>query len=109
MRREFAGTLSQQIHVHQLTNDRTDGGLSSSYRAKVLSCRACVIPEGSGAEAEGMALSGMPRMRFVVRTSSLLAVEQRVEWRRRSFLIRQIVEDLRFPDRLELRCEEVRT
>lgn len=109
MTKEFAGTLSQQIHILQLTNDRTEGGLSSSLWTKVLSCRACVIPEGSGAEAEGMTLSGMPRMRVVIRNSRLVAIEQRLDWRGRSFLIRQIVEDPRSPDRLELRCEEVRT
>lgn len=107
--KEFAGTLNQQIQVHQLTSDRTEGGLSTSSWRRILSCRACVVPEGSGAEAEGMTLSGMPRMRFLVRSSSLVAVEQRVEWRGRSFLIRQVVEDPRFPDRMELRCEEVRT
>lgn len=105
---EFAGTLTQQIQIEALNEDRTESGLTSSTWIPVFRCRSCVVPEGAGAEAEGMAFSGMPRMRFLVRRSLAVAVQQRVRWRGRFFMIRQVYEDPRQPERIELRCEEIR-
>lgn len=108
MRAEFAGTLTQRVTLSRLSEERTESGLSESRWEVFASCLASVVPEGAGAEAEGMTLSGMPRYRVVLRSRADVRVEQRVSWRGRQFLVKQLLDDPRLPDRIELRCEEVR-
>jgi hypothetical protein len=87
---------------------RTAGGLQVAGWEEVACCLAEVIPEGVGAEAEGQALSAMPRFRVTIRARDGIAVGQRVKWKGRAMLVRQRIDDPRLPDRMMLRCEEVR-
>ena len=108
MSAEFAGSLNQRLELWRLGPDRTAAGLSNHEWEIFGSCLASVSPEGSGSEAEGMTLSALARYRMVIRTRRDVRIEQQVRWRERSYLVRQIIEDPRSPDRMELRCEEVR-
>lgn len=108
MSREFAGGLTQRIELQRLAAERTEAGLSARDWETFARCLASVTPEGFGAESEGMTLSAMPRYRIVIRARTDIAVEQQVRWRERKLLVKQVVEDPRAPDRLHLRCEEVR-
>ena len=105
---EFAGTLMQRVRIEQPASLRTASGLQVAGWEEVASCLAEVVPEGVGAEAEGQALSAMPRFRVTIRTRDGIAVGQRVKWRGRSMLVRQRIDDPRMPDRILMRCEEVR-
>lgn len=108
MKDEFAGTLTERIVVEELSGERTDSGLALGRWIPIAECRARAAPDGTGRKAEGMAFSGMPRLRFLIRTIHVVAVGQRVKWRGRQFMIRQVLEDPRRADRQELGCEEVR-
>lgn len=106
---EFAGTLAHRVVIEALSDLRTDSGLADGSWEPIANCRAAIVAEGVGAEAEGMAFSVMPRVRVVIRNRPRIAVQQRLRWRGRLFMIRNVHEDPRQPERLELRCEEVRT
>lgn len=108
MSAEFAGSLREQISVERPTADRTSAGLRLVQWQTVLRCRAAVQPEGAGPESEGMALSAMPRFRVTIRRQAEVMIDHRVLWRGRPLAVRQIIDDPRLPDRLVLRCEEVR-
>jgi len=108
MSAEFAGSLNQRIELQRLVRDRTAAGLSSRDWETFASCLASAAPEGAGSEAEGMTLSALARYRMVIRARTDVRIEQQVRWRGRSFLVKQVIEDPRLPDRMELRCEEVR-
>lgn len=105
---EFAGTLRQRIAIDRPTSERNAMGLQEHGWREIARCRASVVPEGVGAEQEGMALSAMQRFKVTVRTRDGIAIDQRVRWGERALMIRQLVVDPRFRDRLTLRCEEVR-
>lgn len=106
---EFAGTLNQRVELLRLAPDRTDAGLSSRQWESSARCLASVAPEGAGAEAEGMSLSALARFRVMIRMRRDVAIDQQLRWRGRALLIKQIIEDPRTPDRLQLRCEEIRS
>jgi len=106
---EFAGTLTQRVELQRLVRDRTAAGLSSRDWETFANCLASVAPDGAGSEAEGMTLSALARYRMVIRTRPDVRIEQQVRWRDRSFLVKQVIDDPRSPDRIELRCEEVRS
>ncbi|MCW3798619.1 head-tail adaptor protein [Sphingomonas sp. BN140010] len=108
MSAEFAGTLTQRVELQRLVSVRTAAGLSRRVWETFASCVASVTPDGTGSEAEGMTLSALARYRVVIRARKDLRIEQRLRWRERHFLVKQIIEDPRLPDRIQLRCEEVR-
>jgi head-tail adaptor len=105
---EFAGALRERITIERPTTTRTAAGLQQSSWETVASCLAAVELEGVGAESEGQALSAMPRLRVTIRRRNGIAIDQRIRWAKRVLLIRQLLDDPRYPDRLVLRCEEKR-
>jgi head-tail adaptor len=106
---EFAGTLRERIAIERPVTTRTPTGLQEAGWETVASCRASVELEGVGAESEGMALSSMPRLRVTMRRRGGIAIDQRIRWGSRTLMIRQMLDDPRLPDRLVLRCEEMRS
>lgn len=105
---EFAGTLRQRINIDRQTTTRTSTGLQEAGWESVCRCLAAIELEGVGAESEGQALSAMPRLRVTIRRRSGIAIDQRIRWGARTLMIRQMLDDPRFPERLMLRCEELR-
>ena len=105
---DFAGSLRERILIERRSIERTPGGLQEPGWERVVSCLAAIVPEGAGPEAEGMALSAMPRFRVTIRKRDGVMVGQRVVWRGRAMLVKQKIDDPRLPDRILLRCEEVR-
>lgn len=106
---EFAGTLRERILIVRPTEVRTSTGVQQYGWHKVADCLASIVPEGAGAEAQGMALSAMPRFVVTIRRREGIAIDQQVRWGTRSFAIRQLVADPRSPERVVMRCEEVRS
>ena len=105
---EFAGTLKERILIERPSSERTAMGLSTSGWGKVVTCLAAIEAEGVGAEAEGQALSAMPRFRLTIRWREGVAIDQRIQWRARILMVRQVMEDPRRRDRIVMRCEELR-
>ena len=105
---EFAGTLKERILVERPAELRSPGGLQQPGWEPVARCLAAVAAEGAGPEAEAMALSAMPRFRVTIRLRDGIAVGQRILWGSRNMLIKQRIDDPKVPDRILLRCEEVR-
>ena len=105
---EFAGTLKQRIRIEQPVDLRTDSGLQQAGWKPVATCLAAIVTEGAGPEAEAMALSAMPRFRVMMRWRDGIVVGQRVIWGERTMLVKQRIDDPAMPDRILLRCEEVR-
>lgn len=106
---EFAGTLRERIVIEKPSTTRTAAGLQQGGWEQVARCLAAIVPEGVGAETEAQALSAMPRLRITIRRRNGIGLDHRIRWGRRTLMIRQMLEDARLPDRLVLRCEEVRT
>ena len=105
---EFAGTLRQRIRIERPVTTRTPTGVQESGWEPVASCLAAVELEGVGPQSEAMALSAMPKLRVTIRRREGVAIDQRVRWGARTLLIRQLLDDPRYADRLVLRCEEAR-
>lgn len=105
---EFAGSLRERITLEQPMTARSEAGLRESGWQAYADCLAAVTLEGAGPEKEGMALSAMPRFKVVLRTRDGIEVDQRVRWRRRVLMIRQVLLNPRHRDRMTLKCEEVR-
>ena len=105
---EFAGTLKERISIERPTELRTASGLQTAGWEAVARCLAAIIAEGAGVEAEAQALSAMPRYRVTIRTRDGIAVGQRVIWGKRAMLVKQRIDDPKLPDRILLRCEEMR-
>jgi head-tail adaptor len=108
MSSEFAGTLKQRIMIERPVDLRTAAGLQTSGWEPVARCLAAIVAEGVGAEAEAQALSAMPRYRVTIRRREGIAVGQRVLWGERAMLVKQRIDDPATPDRILLRCEEMR-
>lgn len=106
--REFAGSLRERLTIEALTGERNALGAQLPEYEIVARCLAAVAPEGVGAEAEGQALSAMARFRVTIRVREGISVGQRVRWRERLLIIRQRIDDPALPDRITLRCEEIR-
>ena len=106
---EFAGRLRERVVVEALTGERNALGAELPAYAVVARCLAAVAPEGVGAEAEGQALSAMARFRVTIRVRDGILVGQRLRWRERLLIIRQRIDDPALPDRIMLRCEEIRS
>lgn len=105
---EFAGSLKQRIWIERPVGLRTESGLQQPGWEQVCTCLAAVTAEGSGAESEGQALSSMPRFRVTIRARDGIAVGQRIVWGKRAMLVKQRIDDPAKPDRILLRCEEMR-
>lgn len=106
---EFAGTLKERVTIERPTGLRTPTGVQESGWETVASCLAAIELEGVGAQAEAQALSAMPRLRVTIRRREGIGLGQRIRWKGRILMTRQLLDDPRLPDRLVLRCEEVRT
>ena len=106
---EFAGTLRSRISIEQPSSERTAMGLQTAGWEEVARCLAAIVPDGAGAEAEGMTLSAMPRFRVSIRPREGIAINQRIRWGSRVLMIRQLSDDPRQADRIVMRCEEIRT
>ena len=109
MSREFAGTLVERILIERPVATRNALGLQEYGWEKVCRCLASVVLEGVGPESEAMALSAMPRFRVTIRTRDGIAIDQRVTWKGKMMMVRQLLADPKAPDRITLRCEEVRS
>jgi len=109
MSTEFAGTLNQRILIEAQIATRNSLGLQEFGWDAVCRCLASVVAEGVGPESEAMALSAMPRFRVTLRKRDGIAIDQRVTWKGGVMMIRQLLEDPGTPDRITLRCEEVRS
>lgn len=107
--REFAGSLRERVTIEALIGERNALGAQLPEYVVVARCLAAVAPEGAGAEAEGQALSAMARFRVTIRPCAGVAVGQRVQWRERLLAVRQRIDDPALPDRITLRCEEIRS
>lgn len=105
---EFAGLLRETIVLLRREDVRSPEGLLTGEWHAYATCPAAVAPDGSGPEAEGMSLSAMPRYRITIRFRSNVSVDHQVRWKGRLLSVRQSIEDPRTPDRLVLRCEELR-
>lgn len=105
---EFAGALNERILIERPAMERNAAGLQEQAWELVTRCRAAIVPEGAGAESEGMTLSAMPRFRVTIRHVRSIDVDQRVQWAGRHLAVRHVVADPRQKDRLVLRCEELR-
>ena len=105
---EFAGTLKERITIERQVGERTPAGVQQSLWERVCSCLAAVVLEGAGAESEAQSLSAMPRYRITVRTREGIAIDQRIQWRGRMLMVRQMLDDPATKDRIVMRCEEVR-
>ena len=105
---EFAGTLKQRVRIERPVDLRTDSGLQQPGWEPVATCLAAIMAEGAGQEAEAQALSSMPRYRVTIRWREGIAVGQRVVWGMRAMLVKQRIDDPATPDRILLKCEEVR-
>ena len=108
MTREFAGTLKERILIERPVASRTAMGLQEDGWEKVCRALASIEPDGAGAEAEAQALSVMPRFRVTMRPRDGIAVGQRVTWQEMQLMVRQLLANPREPDRIVLRCEQVR-
>jgi head-tail adaptor len=106
---EFAGTLRERIIIERPTTLRTPAGLQESGWEQVATCLAAIWLEGVGAEIEGLALSAMPRLRVTIRRRDGITIDQRIRWGTRTMMVRQLLDDPRYPDRIVVRCEEVRS
>lgn len=105
---EFSGLLKSRIEVLARSADRSPSGVALEEWHVVVRCLAHIALEGSGDLLEGMALSALPRFRVVVRNRPEFAIDQRLRWQGRTLAVRQLIDDPAKPDRLVLRCEEVR-
>ena len=104
---EFAGTLRERITIESRITSRTPAGLQQDGWETVASCLAAIALEGVGAQSEGMARSAMPRVRVTIRKRDGVAIDQRVRWGARTFMIRQLLDDPSAKDRLTMQCDEV--
>lgn len=105
---EFAGLLKTRIEIWQRTGARTASGSSAEEWEPVTRCLARIDAEGAGPSSEAMALTALPRFRVTIRSQERLAIDQRVHWGSRKLSVRQIIADPGTPDRMTLRCEELR-
>lgn len=107
--REFAGLLRERVEIWQRLPARLPSGVATEDWQFVGACLARIEAEGVGAASEAMAVSAMQRFRITIRSRTDVALEQRILWKNRRLIVRQIADDPATPDRQTLRCEELRT
>ena len=105
---EFAGTLRERLVIEQQVSLRNAMGLQEPGWEQVCSCLGSVVLETVGPESEAQALSAMPKYRVTIRQRDGVGLNQRIRWKGRSMMVRQLLDDPRSKDRITLRCEEVR-
>lgn len=105
---EFAGTLRERIVIERPVSVRNEMGLQQPGWEELCRCLASVALESVGAESEGQALSAMARFRIAIRRREGVALDQRISWNGRYFMVRQLLDDPRTKDRIVMRCDEVR-
>ena len=105
---EFAGTLRERVIIERPTTSRNAMGLQEPGWEEVCRCLGSVALEAVGPESEAQALSSMPKYRVTIRSRDGIALGQRVRWKQRSLMVRQLLDDPRTKDRIVMRCEEVR-
>jgi len=105
---EFAGSLRERVTIERPVAVRNAMGLQESGWEEVCRSLASVVLESVGPESEAQALSAMPRYRVTIRRRDGIAIDQRVSWKERKLMVRQLLDDPREKDRLTMRCEEVR-
>lgn len=108
MNGEFAGTLRERVVIERPVGIRNPMGLQEPGWELVCRCLASVALESVGPESEAQALSAMPRYRVTVRKRDGIALDQRISWKGRRLMVRQLIDDPTAKDRLTMRCEEVR-
>jgi SPP1 family predicted phage head-tail adaptor len=106
---EFAGTLRERVTIEQPISLRNEMGLREPGWQQVCSCLAAITLESIGPQSQAQALSAMPIYQITIRRRDDITVDQRVTWKTRSFVVRQLLDDPRAKDRIVMRCEEVRT
>ena len=106
---EFAGTLRERLIVERPVSWRNEMGLQEPGWEEVCRCLGAVALETVGSESEAQALSAMPRYRVTIRQRDGIAIDQRITWKGRGLMVRQLLDDPRTQDRIVMRCEEVRT
>lgn len=109
MSREFSGLLRERIVIERPVSLRNAMGLQQPGWEPVCRCLASVTLDSVAAEAEGQALSALPRYRVLIRWREGIALDQRIQWRGRFLVVRQLRDDPRRRDRILMRCEEVRS
>jgi head-tail adaptor len=105
---EFAGTLRERIVIENPVSLRNAMGLQEPGWEEVCRCLAAIALDGLGAQSEGQALSAMPFYRVSIRQREGVAIGQRISWKGRRLMVRQLLDDPRLKDRMIMRCEEVR-
>ena len=105
---EFTGTLRERIVIDHPISVRNEMGLQEPGWEEVCRCLASVALESVGQQSEGQALSAMPRFRITIRWREGIALDQRISWNGRYFMVRQLLDDPRAKDRITMRCDEVR-
>lgn len=105
---EFAGSLRERIVIERPISVRNAMGLQEPGWELLCRCLASIVLESVGPESEAQALSAMPRYRVTIRRRDGIALDQRIAWNGRSLMVRQLLDDPRFKDRVVMRCEEVR-
>ena len=105
---EFAGTLRERLVIERPVSTRNEMGLQQPGWEEVCRCLGSVVLDTIGAESEAQALSAMPKYRVTIRTREGIALDQRVSWKGRKLMVRQLLDDPRARDRIAMRCEEVR-
>lgn len=108
MTAEFTGTLRERVVIERPISLRNAMGLQQPGWEEVCRCLASVVLETIGAESEAQALSAMPKYRVTIRTRDGIALDQRISWRARKLMVRQLLDDPTAKDRIIMRCEEVR-
>ena len=109
MTAEFTGLLRERVTIERPVSLRNPMGLQQPGWEKVCRCLASVVLDSVGSEAEGQALSAMPKYKVTIRWREGIAIDQRVQWRGRALAVRQVLDDPRRRDRILLRCEELRS
>lgn len=105
---EFTGTLRERIVIERPVALRNAMGLQQPGWEEVCRCLASVTLDSVGPESEAQALSAMPKYRVTVRTRDGIALDQRISWRGRKLMVRQLLDNPNARDRIAMRCEEVR-
>lgn len=108
MTSEFSGLLRERIAIERPVSLRNEMGLQQPGWEKVCRCLASVTLDSLGAESEGQSLAALPRYKVLIRWREGVALDQRVLWRDRVLIVRQLRDDPRRRDRILMRCEEVR-
>lgn len=105
---EFAGTLRERVLIERPISSRNDMGLQEPGWEAVCRCLASVALQSVGPQSEAQALSAMPMYRVTIRWREGIGLDQRITWRGRTLMVRQLLDDPTANDRIAMRCEEVR-